>query len=84
MDLINIIFPNQLFQDSPFLESNSKSYIIEEFLFFNQYKFHKQKLLFHRISMKKYQDYLIKNGIDTYYINAFDENSKIELFIKNL
>ena len=84
MDSINIIFPNQLFKDSPFLESNLKSFMIEEFLFFGHYKFHKQKLLFHRISMKKYQDYLIKNGINTHYVNAVDENSKIEIFINNL
>ena len=34
--------------------------------------------------MKKYQDYLIKNGINTYYVNAVDENSKIEIFINKL
>ena len=84
MDSINIIFPNQLFKDSPFLESNLKSFMIEEFLFFGHYKFHKQKLLFHRISMKKYQDYLVKNGINTHYVNAVDENSKIEIFINKL
>ena len=38
---INIIFPNQLFQNSEIIQNKKDTYIIEENLFFNQYKFHK-------------------------------------------
>ena len=48
MDKINqtasIILPNQLFEKSPLFSKKNKFFLIEEFLFFNQYKFHKQKL----------------------------------------
>ena len=44
MSSVDIIFPNQLFEDSIFTKNNNPKYLIEEDLFFNQYKFHKQKL----------------------------------------
>ena len=55
---LNIIFPNQLFENSPLLKNQNESILVEEFLFFNQFKFHKQKILFHRITMKNYQQFL--------------------------
>jgi deoxyribodipyrimidine photolyase-related protein len=30
---INIIFPNQLFEDSLLIQNNNKTYLIEEYLF---------------------------------------------------
>jgi len=58
MKTISIIFPHQLFEEHPALDSDRVVYLTEEFLFFRQYKFHKQKLVLHRSSMKFYQDYL--------------------------
>ena len=58
-----IIFPNQLFRESIFIDSDYKFFLIEEDLFFNQYNFHKQKISFHRSSMKFYEDYLVKKGL---------------------
>ena len=49
---ISIIFPNQIFENSKLLDESKEVYLIEEYLFFNQFKFHKQKLLFHRIHKK--------------------------------
>ena len=60
MEEVNIIFPNQLFEKSPLFDYKFKTYLIEEFLFFKQYKFHKKKIFFHRVSMKKYYDYCLK------------------------
>ncbi|WP_373397822.1 cryptochrome/photolyase family protein [Algoriphagus halophilus] len=54
---INLIFPHQLFSTGPLLENGNEIYLIEEFLFFKQYRFHQQKLAFHRASMKAYQDF---------------------------
>ena len=54
----NLIFPHQLFEDIELLTNGSEVYLIEEDLFFRQYKFHKQKIAFHRASMKAYQKYL--------------------------
>ena len=54
----SIILPNQLFKESLFHKKNYKVFLLEEFLFFKQYKFHKQKISFHRATMKFYEDYL--------------------------
>ena len=42
---INIIFPNQLFEDCSLLSNEGAFYLIEEFLFFKQFNFHKQKIV---------------------------------------
>jgi deoxyribodipyrimidine photolyase-related protein len=80
---INIIFPNQLFEKSLLIENLNSTYLVEEYLFFKQYKFHKQKILFHRDSMKNYNDYLIKKGLKVIYIDSQNNNSDIREFLKN-
>ena len=61
MKQVNLVFPNQLFKESPLFDIKAPIYIVEEFLFFKQYPFHKQKIAFHRATMKKYADYLKKD-----------------------
>jgi deoxyribodipyrimidine photolyase-related protein len=80
---INIIFPNQLIEKSLLIENLNNTYLIEEYLFFKQYKFHKQKILFHRDSMKNYNDYLIKKGLKVIYIDSQNNSSDIREFLKN-
>ncbi|WP_341225372.1 cryptochrome/photolyase family protein [uncultured Arcticibacterium sp.] len=80
MKAINLIFPHQLFQESPLLENNNEIYLIEEFLFFKQYQFHKQKIAFHRASMKAYQDYLISLNKTVHYLEAENKLSDIRQF----
>jgi len=58
MKTISIIFPHQLFADNPLLDKKRPLFLIEEHLFFTHYKFHKQKILFHRASMKAYAEQL--------------------------
>jgi len=57
---ISLLFPHQLFEKNKALATGREVYLIEEFLFFNQYAFHQQKLVLHRASMKAYADLLIK------------------------
>lgn len=80
MQAINIIFPHQLFLNSPLLENNNEIYLIEEFLFFKQYKFHKQKIAFHRASMKAYQNYLQGLNLTVHYIDSYNVLSDIRQF----
>ena len=75
MNSINIIFPNQLFEKNFLTENNTTTYLIEEYLFFKHYNFHKQKILFHRDSMKNYYEFLINKGLKVNYINSFDNHS---------
>jgi len=83
MSLINIVFPNQLFEKVDHFEGK-EVVLIEEFLFFKQFNFHKKKLVFHRNSMKNYEDYLIKSGINVEYIETSNKFSDIRQFISNL
>lgn len=80
MQAINVIFPHQLFLNSPLLENNNEIYLIEEFLFFKQYKFHKQKIAFHRASMKAYQNYLQGLNLRVHYIDSDNVLSDIRQF----
>ena len=72
--MILIILPNQLFP----LNLIKKKYpniiqivMIEEPRYFTDYRFHKLKLVYHRASMKKYFDNIMKQKIDCVY---YDHN----------
>ena len=84
MNSINIIFPNQLFEESNLFLNNKKTYLIEEHLFFKQFNFHKQKLVFHRSSMKNYENYLLSKGIDVAYIETKNQESDIRIFLDKI
>ena len=83
MSCINIVFPNQLFEKVDYFDGN-EVVLVEEFLFFKQFNFHKKKLVFHRNSMKNYEDYLIKSGFNVEYIETSSKFSDIREFISNL
>lgn len=77
---INLIFPNQLFEDHPLLKNEGDFYLIEEHLYFKELKFHKQKIAFHRASMKFFQTSLEENDVRVIYIESEDELSDIRNF----
>jgi len=81
---INLIFPHQLYAESPLISSGNEVYLIEEYLFFRQYSFHKQKIAFHRASMKYYQNFLEEKGIAVHYIDSEHELSDIQNFGKEI
>ncbi len=81
---INLIFPHQLFAENPLLTNGDVVYLIEEYLFFKQYKFHKQKIALHRATMKSYQAFLEGKGAQVKYVNSAEEladirNYKLEI-----
>ena len=84
LNSINIIFPNQLFEESNLFLNNKKTYLIEEHLFFKQFNFHKQKLVFHRSSMKNYENYLLSKGIDVAYVETKNQESDIRIFLDKI
>jgi len=81
---VNIIFPDQLFSESPLPVGKHKTYLVEEYLFFRQYKFHKQKIAFHRAGMKFYENFLKKAGSDVDYIESVNDRSDIRKLIPHL
>ena len=80
----SILFPHQLFKNSPILEQDCDIYLVEEFLFFKHYKFHKQKIAFHRATMKAYEAYLNSKGKTVHYIEAISKRSDIRELITSL
>lgn len=81
---IHIIFPHQLFKASKVIDTVDTIVLVEEYLFFNQYKFHKQKIAFHRATMKYYESYLTNKNKNVTYVNATDALSDVRKLLPNL
>ncbi len=79
-----LIFPHQLFEENPIMKPEIKVYLVEEYLLFNQYRFHKQKIAFHRASMKAYQQFLEHKGYQVVYIESNQTQSDIRKLIETL
>ncbi len=79
-----IIFPNQLFEEIPFSESCDTLYLVEEVLFFKQYPFHKQKLAYHRATMKFYENQLSDQGKKVKYIDFDRDEADVRILISRL
>ena len=85
MKSLNVVFPHQLFQNSPIFENKEPIYLVEEYLFFKHYKFHKQKIAFHRATMKWYADYVTKEkNIAVTYIESTEKIADIRFLIPEL
>jgi deoxyribodipyrimidine photolyase-related protein len=84
MKTIKLIFPHQLFEFNPVFSIEGSIYLVEEHLFFNQYNFHKQKIAFHRASMKYYERFLLKRGSSVTYIEAHEPEADIRILIHTL
>ncbi len=70
MTRVALIYPHQLFADHPALVDASQAVLVEEPLLFNQYAFHRQKLIFHRAAMMQFAAGLRKRRIKVHYIEA--------------
>ncbi|MDN3643762.1 cryptochrome/photolyase family protein [Lutimonas halocynthiae] len=84
MKTTHLIFPHQLFQHPSWIDHTVPIYLIEEYLFFKQYPFHKQKIAFHRASLKSYESYLKSLGFEVCYVEATEDRSDIRLLIAEL
>lgn len=79
-----LILPHQLFDEHPALNDASLALIVEDPLFFNDARypvsFHKQKLIFHRSTMKQYEASLKERGYNVRYYDAgtFDYTSLLQ------
>ncbi len=82
----NLVLPNQLFEEGTLLDNGFSFFLVEEVLFFKQFNFHKQKLLFHRATMQFYRDYLQQQGKEVEYIEStsdFSDVRKLLPFLKS-
>ena len=82
MKKVGLLFPHQLYKESEIINSCDKVYIIEDELYFGQYRFHKQKLLLHRASMKYYADF-VSNKTEVEYIQSIDNENLETVLVEN-
>lgn len=70
------IYPNQLYENHPAISRDRKIILIEDPLFFGDdkypVKYHKQKLLLHYMSMRRFSSKKCKDGYDIEIINFSD------------
>jgi deoxyribodipyrimidine photolyase-related protein len=72
MSTAALIYPHQLFPKHPALAGAKTAVLVEDPLFFRQYRFHRQKLMYHRASMKCYAEQLQANGMQVRYLDSRD------------
>lgn len=84
MKTATLIFPHQLFEDNPAILPNAEVFLVEEFLFFKQYNFHRQKLKYHRATMKFYESFLREKGLKVKYIESNQRLADVRNLIPNL
>jgi deoxyribodipyrimidine photolyase-related protein len=84
MKKVGILFPHQLFRKHSMLEAVDAVYLVEEDLFFKQYAFHKQKIAFHRASMKALEKDLKAQKKTCHYIDATKQTADIRKLIETL
>ncbi len=78
---VNLIFPHQLFKNHPLHGNDGVIYLVEEYLFFRQYPFHKQKIAYHRATMKFFEDYLKNQGEAVEYVESDQQESDVKRLI---
>lgn len=71
MKNVLLLFPTQLFYDIDYLNEYKidKVIIYEEPRYFTAFRFHKLKLLYHRVTCKEYEQYLEDQGVSVAYID---------------
>lgn len=81
---VSLIFPHQLHQLQPSISPERPVYLVEEWLFFTQYHFHKTKLAFHRASMRAYENHLLQSSYKVHYIECIHPHHNIRQLIPHL
>ena len=82
MATASLVFPHQLFKKLTLPKGDV--YLIEDELYFNQFKFHKQKIAFHRSSMQYYADFLQKEKHQVHYVAAQEAEADVRKLLPKL
>ena len=85
----SLIYPHQLYADNPVIYKGRLHILIEDILYFGDsrypIKFHKQKLMLHRATMKRYQDEVLGAGRYQYrYIEYGDIDDRLGYVFEQL
>jgi deoxyribodipyrimidine photolyase-related protein len=84
MKEVTLILPHQLFEEHPSLRKNRMVVLVEDPLFFLQYPFHAQKLIYHRATMKAFASSLVDKGYQVDYLDAHDAKALTEQLMGHL
>ncbi|MDX5321633.1 MAG: cryptochrome/photolyase family protein [Bacteroidota bacterium] len=84
MKEVLVLLPHQLDQNHPMLSPKLPVILVEEFLFFRHYHFHKIKLAYHRATMKHFEMQLRAKNIAVSYISSFEKESDIRELLPSL
>jgi len=79
---IGLILPNQLFLNHPLLNKKMPLLLLEDSHFFNQYQFHKQKIIFHRASMQAFRERIASKYHSVDYLESGEIKDNNSLFNK--
>ena len=77
-----VVYPHQLFQENPALAVDRPVILAEDPWFFKRFRFHAQKLVLHRASMRRYRDHLAARGFRVEYIEAADLDTSTDLIVQ--
>ncbi|GAA4318283.1 cryptochrome/photolyase family protein [Flaviaesturariibacter amylovorans] len=84
MPVVFLILPHQLFASAALTFEGARPWLVEEFLFFRQYAFHRRKLAFHRATMRAEHTRLEALALDPVYVEAHEERSDIRVLLQHL
>ena len=70
---VSLVFPHQLYLHNPAISQGRMVVMFQDPLFFTQYHFLRQKLIFHRASMKAYAGALDDQGYSLKYFDGTSE-----------
>ncbi len=75
-----LVYPHQLFKNSPAIEKGRRIYLVEEYLILSYNPVHRQKLLFHKLSLDEYEKELKKDGHEVMRLSIHDYSSTQDVF----
>lgn len=70
MSELRLVMPHQLFESHLNAEPGTRFVLVEHDLLFRQYRFHRQKLILHRVSMRRFAQRLRRHGFDVEIIET--------------
>jgi deoxyribodipyrimidine photolyase-related protein len=79
-----LVFPHQLFRSHPAVKPGRDVVLVEEWLFFRQYRFHQQKIILHRASMQAFRDRLENAGFRVWYVNSHEKENDVRFLVPEL
>jgi len=81
---VRLVFPHQLFEAHMTAPAGTVFVVVEDDLYFRQYRFHAHKLVLHRASMRRFVAELTHRGYEVTYLQSRPERSSNERLIEVL